>query len=462
MKILLVFPRFLPYSSPSLGVAYLASYLRSFNFDVSVLDCTFESKESAKKKLLSKDYDVIGFSAKTSDMADAIELVNTLKRAGKKSFIAFGGAHATALPKDTLKHCDVVCVGEAEETFYEVCVALKNKKSFKDIKGICYRDKKGKIISTGRRPFIEDLDKIPHPARDLLPMDLYAKNKSGRLRWCLPQPSISIITTRGCPANCTYCATKQIHGRKIRYRSVANVIDEIKMLQKEYGIRSFHFYDDTPTASLEWLTELCNELKKLNIKWSINTRVDVVDEHKLKMMKDAGCSFISFGIESGSQRILDDILKKGISLKKVKEVFDLTHKLGIMNHGSCMVGIPGETKKDIEKTINFVKEIKADFIQFAMLVPLPGTEIYDYIEEHGGRFLYNSWKDFTYYDKPVFEMPGLSRKEVKKMMVRGYLGFYLRPSYFFGQFYKMIKNYEYFIQIKNGFTYFVTKLVLRK
>lgn len=459
MKILLVYPRFSPYSSPPLGVAYLASYLKSHDFYVDILDCTFESKKSAKSRLLSKDWDIVGFSVMTPMMEDVIELVHELNKAQKKPLVVFGGAHPTAVPEDSLNYCDVVCLGESESSFYELCVAFRDKKPFDGVKGIYYK-KGGKIKFTGARDYIDNLDKIPFPARDLLPMDLYMKNKSGRQRWCIPQPSTSMIATRGCPASCTYCATKYIHGRKIRYRSVKNVIDEIKLLKIKYNVRSIYFNDDTFTANLPWLTELCKELKKLKIKWSTNTRVDLIDEHKLRMMKNAGCSFISFGIESGSQEILSRILKKGTTLEKIKQAFDLTSEIGIMNQGTCMIGIPGETKEDIEKTIKFVKKLNADSVQFSVFVPFPGTEIYDYVKANG-KLTYTSWSDFNYYDKPIFEMPNLKREEIMHLIKKGYISFYLRPSYFFKQIYKM-RNKEYFVQMSNGFYNLFTKLVLRK
>jgi len=459
MKVLLVYPRFEPYSSPPLGVAYLASYLKSFGIDVDILDCTFVTREYARKKILFGNWDIVGISVVTSTMNESIDLTKQLKDLKNPPLLVFGGAHATAVPEDTLKYCDVVCVGEAEKSFHELCEAYKNKQSFKDIKGIYFKDK-DKVVFTGLSDFIEDLDSVPFPDRELLDMDSYFNNKIGRQRWCIPQPSTSMIATRGCPFNCTYCATKYIHGKKIRYRSVKNVIDEIKFLKDTYSIKSIYFNDDTFTANLSWLTELCRELKKLNIKWSTNTRVDLVDEHKIKMMKDAGCSFLSLGIESGSEKILSQILKKGTNLNKIIKAFNLTSKYGIMTQGTCMLGIPGETKEDIKKTIKFVKKIDADSIQFTIFTPFPGTEIFDYVQENG-KFLFDSWKDFTYYEKPVFEMPELKISEIKSSIKKAYMGFYLRPSYFFKQIYKM-RNYDYFIQMRNGVYNLFSKLVFKR
>src|SRR3989344_1024032 len=289
MKVLLIYPRFWPYSSPPLGLAYIASYMRDKGIDVSIIDCTFNMN---KKKLIEAakevNPDVIGVAVITGMVTDMESIISQLRSAIPKAVFVAGGTHASAFPEIVLRNYgfDIVARGECERIFVNLVNALKSGKALNKVKGISYIEG-NKLKVTEPEPLIEDLSELPFPARDLLPMKDYLDYRIGRSSWTVPTPSTTTIGTRGCPYRCTFCATNANYGGKIRYRSAKNYADEIELLVNEYGVKGIWFNDDTFTMDRNWAIDIFDQLasRKIHIKWGCNTRVNVVNEELLRNMK---------------------------------------------------------------------------------------------------------------------------------------------------------------------------------
>jgi radical SAM superfamily enzyme YgiQ (UPF0313 family) len=232
----------------------------------------------------------------------------------------------------------------------------------------------------GPRPLIQNLDALPFPARDLLPMDKYIPLPNQYKR----KPVANLMALRGCPYQCTFCSANAVFGCSLRMRSAQRVYDEIKQLVDTYGIREISFWDDTLTVNKKWLHELCDLIisNHLDITWSCYARVNTVDLDLLKKMKKAGCWNIFYGIESGNQELLDRI-KKGITLDQIRNAVKLTKKAGIEVRGSFMIALPGETPEMAHKTIDFAIELDPDYAQFSITTPYPGTELFEQAKQYG-------------------------------------------------------------------------------
>lgn len=368
-------------SSAPLGIAYIAAVLKENGYDeVSIIDNNSMKNETEIETRIRKDMpDIVGVSIMTADLHTAEKIVYLIKKINKNIVIIAGGPHPTIMPEETLKNknIDIVVVGEGEYTFVELVKSLENKKPLDDVKGIYYKVNK-KIKKTVARPPIENLDKLPFPARDLLPMKYYLSNIPP---YPMIMPMTQVIVVRGCPFNCSFCQStgRKLFGSKVRFRSPDNVLDEIEYLIKKYRLGSIHLSGDTLTADKKWVYSFCDKLKErnLNINWNISTRVNMISREMLKKMAEAGCYFIQFGVESGSQRILDEILNKGIKVEQTKDCFKWCHEAGIIASANVMIGSPSETRSEILSTYELLKEIDPGFISTSITNPLPGTYLYD-------------------------------------------------------------------------------------
>ena len=372
---------------------------------------------------------IIGITIMTPTANSAISLIRSIKEAKKDAFIYVGGPHATLMPLDLLEkvpEIDVVVVGEGELTAPELIDAVVNNKNMAHVKGIAFRDN-GKPKLTEQREMIGSLDELPLPAYHLMPIEKYRPYPPHGIKL----PYIALMTSRGCPYRCIYCS-KPIHGRKYRARSPDSVVKEIKYLKEKFGIKEVLFYDDTFTLDRNRTMELCNKMieEKLNVLWSCETRVNLVDEELLNKMREAGCYIISYGVESGNQDLLE-ILKKDITLDQVRAAFKLTKHCKILTVGYFMLGVPGETVETMKNTINFAIEIDADFVQFSICTPFPGTELFEYAKKEGINL--ENWDKFIYVstssEKPVLISKNLSAEELKTWYKTAYKRFYLRPKY---------------------------------
>src|SRR5659263_90689 len=341
-----------------------------------------------------------------------------------------GGPHVTILPEETLtkvSEINIIVRREGEETIIDLYKAIDDTKKLENVHGITYREKDS-IKSTPSRPPITDLDALPFLAYHLLPLEKYKLHPPHGIK----HPFMAMMTSRGCPYNCIYCS-KPIFGSKFRAQSPKRTVDEIEYLKEHFGINEITFYDDSFTLDKKRITQLCEEIKMrdLDIPWTCETRVNLITEELLKKMKNSGCYMIAYGIESGSQMVLDN-LRKGVTLEQVKNAIILTHKARISTIGYFMMGSPKETPQTLRDTIDFAKNLQLDFAQFSITIPFPGTDLYKLYLGEGKEDM--NWDNFIYAslksaNTPVFETNSLNREDLMKWNSRAYKEFYLRVAY---------------------------------
>ncbi len=437
MRILLVEPnsrfairKVLGVSGPPLGLAYIASYLREYGrgrHQVMLVDALTLDYSQEQFQGLIREFgpDVVGISAiSTSAIDDVYEYARLAKEADSGVRTVVGGNHVSFTAEDSLRECshvDIIVCGEAEETFLDLVDTIRRKGSLGKVRGIAYRSGSGRVIRNSPRPLIEDLDTIPMPAYDQLPMNMY---RMGKERF------MAIITSRGCPFGCIFCSSSRLMGKRYRERSAKNIVEEIRVLNRDYGISNIEIIDDMFVLKEGKVKEFHDLLKKegLKIHWSCSSRVDIIARKPgvLKHLKESGCHTIYVGAESGSQKSLDRV-RKGITLDQTREAVRLIKQAGIGVFGSFIIGIPGETREDIKKTIRFAMEIDPDLIQFTVCTPYPGTPLYEYAKKEG-LLLTGDWKEYTVLN-PVMRIPGIPPKEIKKMLGKAYFRFYIRPRF---------------------------------
>lgn len=439
MKILLIDPpfyRFIGYYNRyfPLGLAYLAAVLRKEGHEVLIydVDCNvnpskmdFASLEESYPLYLKSlddshpiwkemreriNYfkpDIVGITVWTTFAASSFKIAALCKKYNKTMPVVAGGPHITIKCDEVMNICpdvDVLIRGEGEETFLELVEKLDGRDEVKveglrKIKGISYRQN-GKVTHNPDREFIQNLDTIPFPARDLLlNKTTYNSEDMGLL-----------ITSRGCPYNCSYCATG-IWQRKIRYRSIDNIVEEIKLVINAYGTNQFTIKDDSFTVNRKRVLEFCDKLIKenLDINWDCNTRVDLVDGELLKKMKAAGCNGIKVGIETGNERVLK-LINKRTTLSQAREAARLFRKVGIHWTGYFMIGLPSEIKEEIYQTLNFMKELKPDFASLSVYEPFPGTDLFKIGIEKGLVQSQRTLEDFYNISPKYYYVKNINRR----------------------------------------------------
>jgi radical SAM superfamily enzyme YgiQ (UPF0313 family) len=422
---------------PPLGLAYLAASLQKSNYQVTILDYSLEkfSKENLLKIIKEKNISIIGLTAVTPNIKETLFLANLIKKKFPKKIIILGGPHATLQAEKILKttgSIDYILRGEGEIRLPKLIEYILKKECPENLAGLTFR-KNNQIINTPEADFISNLDNLPFPARELLDIQKYSKHL-----FSVRKPATTILTSRGCPYHCIYCS-KPITGSKFRARSPENVVSEIELLKNKYNIKEIIFYDDTFTLDKERVLKICQSMieKKLGIQWKCETRVNLVDEELLKLMKKAGCYLIAYGIESGSQKILD-ILKKNITLSQIERSIKITKEAGIDVLGYFMLGIPGENEKDIQKTINFAKKLNIDYAQFSIATAYPETELYQIAKSQN-----KLPKDFSesFYalgsQKNIISLCDLAPKTLERYSKKAYHSFYLRPTYIYQRLLKI-------------------------
>ncbi len=373
---------------PPLGILYIAAVLEQMGHELQVFDvdpdvspCIDEVKEFAPH--------IVGLSCYTSTYPKAQRLTRQLKAMLPDSIFICGGVHATAKPVETLRELEVdyLVYAEGERTIARLVRLIEagGTEGFDEIKGLYYR-KDGEIHFTGPPDLIQDLDSIPFPARHLLNFDSYLV-PPGMIRGYAMERVTTIFTSRGCPYPCVYCASSIVLGKKVRRRSVANVVAELESLVASYGIQGFYICDDLVTADRSWMVDFSRELteKKLGLRWACQARVDCVDEEMLVLMKKAGCIQLDFGVESGSDKTLKT-MKKATKVNTTYNTFQLTRKLKLRSCATFILGFPGETEVDMEDSFQLAKDIRANYTVFYFLTPYPGTPIYNMAVE-------NNWID---------------------------------------------------------------------
>lgn len=362
--------------TPPLGVAYIAAYIRREGFKVKILDNNIEKLtiDGFKKYLGQVNPRYIGFSLLSFAVNSAFSLACTAKEVNKDITVIAGGPHASALPRDVLRHqaIDIVVKGEGEETMRELVHTMDSDGSLDKVSGIVYNDN-GNIVENSRREFIADLESLPLPAYELLPMKSYYLAPSRRFTRSRVG---SIITSRGCPYRCTFCS-RAVFGHTIRYRSPESVVGEIKYLVDNFGVGELEIRDDTFTVDEARAIEICERIQKsnANIIWNCCGRVNHTSDKLFQALYRAGCRALFFGAESGSQRILQ-LFKKDITLEQIELAVRQCKKFGILSLASFIIGSPYETEDTVLETINFAKRLNPDFVSFCAFTPLPGLRTF--------------------------------------------------------------------------------------
>jgi len=418
---------------PPLSLGYLAAAVRQQGVEVKILDMNalHVPVERVAEHLRDARYDWIGLTATTNLAHNARRIAAKARQEQPQAKIVFGGVHPTVLPEEVLSwpEADFVVRGEGEITFAELVTGTAPEK----IRGLSYRRDR-ELVHNPAREVLPDLDALPFPAYDLLPVGRYVPALGGYKRL----PAISVITSRGCSGQCSYC--NNFYGRRVRKRSAGNVIEELKLLKDRYGIKEIYFFDDSFTEFPSQVQALCERMaaERLDLTWSCFARFNLVNPELLRAMKAAGCHHASYGIESGDPELLRGI-RKPTDLDRVREVMALTRAAGIDILLGFMLGLPGETPATMERTMRFALELDPDMVLFDITTPFPGTELFAWAKSQG-RLKTENWSDYDLYT-PVMRLPTVTEEEIMRFYRRVHRRFYLRPGYL-GRRLLKIRSYQ--------------------
>src|SRR3989339_793111 len=432
-----------------LGLGYIASFLKKNGYSVSLYEPEAQKLniEEISKIFAEKKPDIVGIGSATPNFYNAVELAKLAKKTCNCKVI-LGGIHASAIPEFIIEKyhtCfDYLVVGEGEYTMLELLKCLENKQMPDSVPGLCFWHE-NKVNLTPCRPFIMDLDSLPYPARDMIPQELFYPNlHNARYSKCF-----TILTSRGCPFNCSFCASGLTLGKKYRVNSAEYVLGEMSMLKEQYGARQLLITNDTFTINKNRLLEICEGMikKKLNLEWFCFSQITAVDEETLKLMKRAGCYNIGFGIESASPRILK-IMGKPYSPQQCKTVIDAANRLGMKTQAFFVFGEPEETIEEINSTVNFAIDINPTLSFFNMLVPYPGTKDFQYFFKDIPLDQID-WKNFVAIGtKSVINKN--SNLDLEKIVFNANLKFYMRPRQLLHIISKIKTFHELYSYIKGG------------
>ncbi|MBL7131194.1 MAG: cobalamin-dependent protein [Candidatus Omnitrophica bacterium] len=455
MRVGLVFPSYREYCDivslpenkqhlgaiPPLSLAYVAAILEKIGCKVKLIDASALNltKEQVAGKLRDFNPDFIGFTSSTVDFHNTLSWINYLKEKLKVPTI-IGGIHLSIYPKETLTHqaIDYGVIGEAEETLPALLECLVHKeKGLNRVKGICYRDN-GRIIVTERRELQRSLDECLFPARHLLPNDSYYSFISKEKRFT------AMLTSRGCPFHCIFCDNQTI---PYRYRSPKNVVDEMEQCCNLFKIKEIDIFDALFSVSSDRVIQICREIKRrrLKLKWSFRTRVDLVTKEMLGELKGSGCIRIYYGIESGDPVILKNI-NKSVDIDTIKKIVKLTKQKGIEALGYFMIGNIGENKETIRRSLKLMLELPLDYVQISPVFVPPNTILYRMIKEQTGK---DYWSEYTINPEKEDKFPrygtNLTDEQVNRYIYKCYLRFYLRFGYIL-RFMFRLRSWQEFVR----------------
>ncbi|HUK85111.1 MAG TPA: radical SAM protein [Candidatus Acidoferrum sp.] len=411
---------------PPLGLAYMAAVLEQNDIEVKIFDCPVceMDHEKLKSELESYQPTIIGIGAMTPIIESALKSANVAKQVCPDAKVVMGGPHATFADKQIIsdeKDVDIIVRGEGEETLLELAKQSPEMQKIGDIKGITFR-KDNQVIRSIDRPFIQNLDALPLPAYKYIQMKRYR---------ITGMKLLPIISSRGCPFQCSFCVASQMFGAKYRARSSKNVLDELEWLKNEYDAEGIAFQDDTLTFDKKRALEICEGMieRKLKLPWGCSSRADVVTKEVLGKMAGAGCDEICFGVESGCQRIRDS-LKKKVSTVQCENAIRWAKEAGIFVTVSVILGYPGETKETLRESLDFVRQVEPDDVWLCHATPYLGTELRALVESNGWK-MSEDWKLYNTMN-PIFEDPLLPAKEIAEIRKAFYNKFY-GPRYILHQ-----------------------------
>lgn len=444
MKILLIDPPYSPTETggmkrnfsrvfnkiPSLGLAYCAAVLERTGHEVRIADCMFDFDEGQFVRETERSQpEVIGFTATTPVFGNAVRLASALRRVCPAALFVCGGAHATADPRDTLNSgvFDYAVVGEGEETICDLVSAWQRGGAQKasTVRGVAHaRD--GVYVAAIERERIPDLDRVPFPARHLLPPLARYRPTPASYR---NLPLAVIMTSRGCPSGCVFC-DRAVFGEELRCRSPENVLAEVDETVYKYGAREIRFFDDTFTLRGDRVEAICAGMRKLkpSVPWTCLTRVTAVNRSMLETMARSGCWQVLFGLESGDDGILAK-LRKGTTVEQNRNAVLWAHEAGLSVRADFLVGTPWETPRTLARTLDFAKSLPIDMAHFNKFVPYPGTAIYRSLASAGRTVRFDNGSYINNHSQFAYVPEGLDVREYMSFLNRSYKEFYLRPSY---------------------------------
>ena len=415
-------------SRPPLGLAYIAAVART-DHEVRIVDFNVERKNW--KKFPYGAFDVVGISVDTSRYHVSLKIAERAKLQG--ATVVMGGPHVSFMDEEALKSgaADYVVRNEGEYSFLSLIDYLSGRKPFGEVRGVsCFVN--GVCTRTPDAPFIQDLDAMPFPARDLLPLDRYREKMNGRA-------TTTLATSRGCPFNCHFCSSSQFFGVRWRARSTENVLEEMELLYRTHGYRALSFVEDNFTFSPERAVAIAEKIiaKGWDLKWGAWSRVDTIVKHPemVRTMAKAGFTWTFVGFESGSQEVLDEYGKRAVVEDSLRAMRILKQN-GVGVTGSFILGAPAETKRMMKETVRFAKALNPHRVQFTILTPFPGTKLYEGVRN---RLLTKDWRHYT-GTCPTIRLDHLSSSEMKRQLVKAYFSFYGRVKQAFA-------NMPYFAKI---------------
>jgi len=402
----------------------MASVLEENSYEVSIIDASALEMtwEDLEEELKEQSPQVVAITALTPTIEQAKKTAQLVKKVSPPTTVVMGGYHPTFNHQEMLEtdYVDVVVMGEGEYTMLELVQTLEEGGDLSQVRGIALENH-----VNPPRPLITDMDALPFPARHLLPMDHYKmlNMKTGMA---------TMITTRGCPMQCSFCASAALHGPKLRRRSPENVVDEMEHLVRVHDVGVIAFMDDTFTLNHRLVEAICDEIQKrdLEVFWGCTARVDTLYDELLEKMREAGCITLFLGVESADQQMLDST-SKNITIEKIRQAFQLSKKHKIRTIASVVLGMPGDTKESIKRTVNFVRELNPSYAVFSLATPYPGTRFYKESVEKN-LIKVKDWSKYTLIS-PVLDTVDCSLEELKKLQYKAFRNFYLRPGYLLRQ-----------------------------
>jgi anaerobic magnesium-protoporphyrin IX monomethyl ester cyclase len=416
---------------PCLGLLYVAAAVKDISgIDIRIIDANADelSLEKLEELITKESPDMVGFSVLTFNLLNCMDVSRIVRKCNPQTKICFGGWHPTLYPQETLAFdfVDFIVIGEGELTFTDLIKIFNNnkpptEKELSGIKGLGYKLSDGSIMINPPREVVKNLDDLPLPAYDLLDTTKYFN-----LLACSGQ-SVNIMTSRGCPHRCVFCDLRRT---TYRYRTPGNILEEINFWVAK-GVQEFFIQDDNFTIDRKRTIEFCRLLTdaNLNIKYKISSRVDCIDDEICQHLKKSGCYRIYFGVESGSQKVLD-CLEKGITIQHIKTAFQAAHKHDIDCCAYVMIGVPSETEEDIRLTRSLLKDIKPNHLHCSICTPMPRTYLYGKLMEDGV-ITNDYWLDFAKKPAPSFKTPFASQlysaEELRRMQNAIQKQFYLNP-----------------------------------
>lgn len=401
---------------PPLSLAYLAAMLVD-KHDVSIVD--FSTGKENWKRYRFDGFDVVGISADTVRYPLSLRIAKRARERG--ATIVMGGPHVSFRDEEALTTglVDYVVRNEGEYSFRSLVDYLSGETTLDSVRGVSLLSDDGSVARTPDEPFISDLDSLPFPARELLTLGHYNEKMNGRLM-------TTLITSRGCPFNCDFCASSEFFGIRWRARSVDSILAEMELLYEKYGYRALCFVEDNFTMDPARAIELSERIiaKRWDLIWEAWSRVDTIVKHPemIRIMARAGFKWTFVGFESGSQEVLDGYGKKTIAGDAFRAM-DILRSNGVQATGAFILGAVNDTKRTIDETIRFAKHLNPRKVQFSILTPYPGTKLYDQVKD---RLLTDDWGEFTALT-PVIKLDNLSPRQVSSRLIKAYASFYLRP-----------------------------------